>query len=140
MNRTELEKRAIRELEDDGYTCERAYNKAVFIPKKGYIAKSYDFFHVVDIIALKGNEVKFIQVTSENASPDSKHHSSNGSDSVYNHKKKIEQYWPFDLPLELWAYEKIKNRWYLKTEIFYKGQWHKDIICSYLMGEVNEQN
>lgn len=137
MNRSDLEKRAIQELEDNGYTCERAYNKAVYLPGKGYIAKSFDFFHVIDLIAIKANEVRWIQVTSENASRDSKHHSKNHSDAVYLHKKKIEQFWVFDLPLELWVYEKVRNRWNLTVEIYYGKEWMKGILRSYSL-EVKE--
>ena len=128
MKRSDLEKRAIDELSSQGYTCERAYNKAVYVPSRGYIASRFDFFHVVDIIALKESRARWIQVTSENADPKSKHHSRNGSDSVYLHKKKIEEFWPFDLPLELWTYNKDHNRWTHTSEIYYKKQWKKDTL------------
>ncbi len=115
MKRSDLEKKAIRLLELEGYTCERASNKAVFIPKKGYVARRFDFFHVVDIIAIGGSEVRFIQVTSENASPESKHHSSSGSDAVYKHRRKIEEHWKFSIPIELWVYTKKKGKWRLSV-------------------------
>ena len=135
MKRSDLEKRAIQELEDEGYICERAYNKAVFIPGKGYIGKRFDFFHVIDIIALKGSTVRWIQVTSEAASKESKHHSRNGSDSGYNHRKKIEEYWTVDMPLELWVYEKVQNRWCRRIEIYQHRRWETQTICDLLMEE-----
>ncbi|PYB68164.1 hypothetical protein DMB44_05435 [Thermoplasma sp. Kam2015] len=115
MNRSDLERKAIKQLELEGYVCERASNKAVFVPNKGYVARRFDFFHVVDIIALQKSDVRFIQVTSENASPNSRHHSSSGSDSVYKHRKKIEQYWKFTVPVELWIYSKKGGRWVLSV-------------------------
>ncbi len=128
MKRSDLEKKAIDTLEEQGYTCERAYNKAVFIPGKGYVGTRFDFFHVIDILAIRGNEIRMIQVTSENAKPDSKHHSKNGSDSEYDHVKKIEKYWHFEIPVELWIYEKIKNRWVLRVQSYIKGTWFQGII------------
>lgn len=123
MKRSDLEKRAIASLEEEGYTCERAYNKAVFIPGKGYVGTRFDFFHVIDIIALKLSIIRFIQVTSEDANPESKHHSSNGSDSKYTHIKKIEKYWHFETPIELWTYTKEKGRWKLKIQTYAGGKW-----------------
>ncbi len=132
MNRSDLEKRVIQELEEEGYICERAYNKSVYIPGKGYVGKRFDFFHVIDIIAIRGSEVRWIQVTSQNANPNSRQHSRNGSHAVTDHKKKIEEYWPFDLPLELWEYEKVRNRWTLAIEVYHGKKWEKDIICAML--------
>ena len=111
MKRSDLEKRAIDSLEEEGYTCERAYNKAVFIPGKGYVGTRFDFFHVVDIIAIQENRVRWIQVTSQDANHESKAHNKNGSHAEYDHVKKIEKYWKFEMPIELWTYEKIKNKW-----------------------------
>ena len=135
MNRSDLEKRAIQGLEEDGYACERAYNKAVYIPGKGYVGRRFDFFHVVDIIAIKGSEVRFLQVTSQNANPNSRQHSRNGSHAVTDHKKKIEAYWTFDIPIELWAYEKVRNRWTLAIEVYRSRKWEKDLICAMLKEE-----
>jgi hypothetical protein len=128
MKRSDLEKRAITALEEEGYTCERAYNKAVFIPGKGYIGKRFDFFHVVDIIAIKNSEIRFIQVTSEEANPNSKHHSKSGSDSIYMHKEKIKKFWKPDIPIELWTYSKINARWKLSIEVYRSGMWDKNDI------------
>lgn len=127
MKRSDLEKRTIKTLEADNWTCERAYNKAVFIPNKGYVGRRFDFFHVVDIIAIKSTRIRFIQVTSSDADRESKHHSKNGSDSVYSHKVKIEKYWTFDIPIELWTYEKIRGRWALKIEAYQERTWEKGI-------------
>lgn len=122
MKRSDLEKKAIQMMEKEGYRCERAYSKAVFVPGKGYIARSFDFFHVVDIIAIQSG-VRFIQVTSENANPESKHHSASGSDSLYTHQKKIEEYWEFDIPIELWLFRKLSGRWNLSIWLYQRPAW-----------------
>jgi hypothetical protein len=136
MKRSDLEKRAINLLEEQGYTCERAYNKAVFIPGKGYVGMRFDFFHVIDIIAIKSSEIRFIQVTSQNANHDSKHHSRNGSDSEYDHMKKIEKYWSFAIPIELWTYEKIHNKWELRVQSYAQGIWYQGIIANVIKNPV----
>jgi hypothetical protein len=138
MKRSDLEKRAIYTLSKEGYTCERAYNKAVFIPGKGYAGMRFDFFHVIDIIALKDSEIRFIQVTSENANPESKHHSKNGSDSEYAHIKKIEKYWHFEIPLELWTYEKIHNKWELRIQTFIDNMWYQGIVSLVIQNPVTK--
>lgn len=127
MKRSDLEKRAIKLLAEQGYTCERAYNKAVFIPGKGYVGKRFDFFHVIDIIAIKNSEIRFIQVTSEDANHESKAHNKNGSHAEYDHVKKIEKYWKFEMPIELWTYEKIKNKWKLRVKSYTQGIWSHGI-------------
>ena len=128
MKRSDLEKKAIKLLAEQGYTCERAYNKAVYLPGKGYVGKRFDFFHVIDVLAIKGNEIRMIQVTSEDSNSGSKHHSRNGSDSEYNHMKKIEKYWHFEIPIELWTYEKIKNKWELRIQTFIDNMWYQGIV------------
>ena len=127
MKRSDLEKRAIDSLEEEGYTCERAYNKAVFIPGKGYVGTRFDFFHVVDIIAIQENRVRWIQVTSQDANHESKAHLKNGSQATYMHMKKIEKYWDFEIPIELWTYEKIKNKWELRVKSYTQGIWYQGI-------------
>ena len=136
MKRSELEKRAIKSLVLKGYTCERAYNKAVYIPGKGYVGRRFDFFHVIDIIAIKGREIRMIQVTSEDANHDSKAHSKNGSHASYDHMKKIEKYWHFELPLELWTYEKIRNKWELRIQTFIDNMWYQGIVVQVLQNLV----
>lgn len=128
MKRSDLEKKAISILEKNGYECERASNKAVFAPGKGYVARRFDFFHVVDIIALRGSEIRFIQVMSEDADPESKHHSSSGSDSVYLHRKKIEKIWKFSIPVELWVYAKKKGKWILSAMVYEREYGWLEII------------
>ena len=125
MTRLNLEKRAIKTLEDDGYICERAYNKAVYIPGKGYIGRRFDFFSVIDIIAIKGSIIRWVQITSEGASKTSRHHSKTRSNSVYEHKVKIQKHWQFDIPVELWTYTKKSGRWWLSIMVYSGGEWAK---------------
>ena len=117
MTRSDLEKKAIKTLELDGYTCERAYNKAVYIPGKGYVGKRFDFFHVLDIIALSQTSIRFIQVTSEDAET--------RSHATYLHKKKIQSLWKLDIPVELWTYTKKSGRWWLSIMVYSGGEWVK---------------
>lgn len=123
MKRLDLEKRCIKELESQEWECERAYNRAVFIPKRGYIAKRFDFFHVIDIIAVKGSQVRFIQVTSADANPNSKSNRKNGSHALEDHQRKIEKIWKHDIPIEIWLYEKVKRRWNLPTHTYQRPHW-----------------
>ena len=136
MKRSDLEKRAISSLQKEGYTCERAYNKAVFIPGKGYVGKRFDFFHVIDIIAIQDSEIRFIQVTSEDSNPESKHHSRNGSDAEYNHMKKIQRYWGFAMPIELWTYEKIHNKWEVRIKSYIHARWYEGVITNVIKNPV----
>lgn len=138
MNRSDLEKRAIDTLEEQGYTCERAYNKSVYIHGKGYIGRRFDFFHVIDIIAIKSSEIRFIQVTSEDANHESKAHSRNGSHAEYEHMRKIEKYWHFEIPIELWTYEKIRNKWALRVQSYASGMWYQGIISRVIQNPVTK--
>ncbi len=138
MKRSDLEKRAIASLEEEGYTCERAYNKAVFIPGKGYVGTRFDFFHVIDVLAIKGNEIRMIQVTSEDANHESKAHNKNGSHATYDHMKKIEKYWHFEIPIELWTYEKIRNKWELRIKSYAQGMWYEGIISRIIQNPVTD--
>ena len=63
MSRRDLELRAKKDLEASGYLVERAVSKAIFTPK-GFVAMSFDFFNCFDLIAVKENEIRFIQVSS----------------------------------------------------------------------------
>lgn len=138
MKRSDLEKRAISSLQKEGYTCERAYNKAVFIPGKGYVGKRFDFFHVIDILAIKGNEIRMIQVTSEDANHESKAHLKNGSQATYMHMKKIEKYWDFEIPIELWTYEKIRNKWELRIQTYIDNMWYQGIVSQAIQNPVTK--
>ena len=138
MKRSDLEKRAITLLEKQGYTFERAYNKAVYLPGKGYVGRRFDFFHVIDIIGIKSSEIRFIQVTSEDANHESKAHIKNGSHATYDHMKKIEKYWNFEIPIELWTYEKIKNKWELRVQSYTKGIWYQGRISRIIQNPVTE--
>jgi hypothetical protein len=68
-----------------------------------------------------------IQVTSEDANHKSRAHSRNGSHAEYDHVKKIEKYWKFEMPIELWTYEKIKNKWKLRVKSYTQGIWSHGI-------------
>ena len=114
MSRRDLELRAKKDLEASGYLVERAVSKAIFTPK-GFVARSFDFFNCFDLIAVKENEIRFIQVpSSDEAKGDNR--------TLRAHKKKINDNWPIDGP-EIWHYYKIKGRWYPQKYQRQEGKW-----------------
>lgn len=115
MNGKYLEAKARNTLIKDGYSCEAVHNEVKKIKGK-FISIRHDFFNVVDIIALKGDKIRFIQVTSDNAPI--------RSTALYSHKEKINKLWKFDIPIELWFYKKENNKWKLSILIYYKGEWN----------------
>ena len=114
MSRRDLELRAKKELEASGYLVERAVSKAIFTPK-GFVARSFDFFNCFDLIAVKENEIRFIQVSSSDEA--------NGDNRTLRaHKKKINDNWPIDGP-EIWHYYKVKGRWHPQKYQRQEGKW-----------------
>lgn len=62
------EKKSIKFLEKQGYACEQAKPKIIWIFKNGKrtpITKSYDFFQCADIIALGPEDTLLVQVKHE---------------------------------------------------------------------------
>jgi hypothetical protein len=114
MNRRDLEVRAMKELKEKGYAVARATLKPVRIGKK-WLSAQNDFFFSFDLIAVKDNEVRFIQVTSGTKS------------SLNKHKKKIEENFPFSfsstVSVELWFYYKLRGKWKKVIWFFKNGEW-----------------
>ncbi|MGC8584876.1 MAG: hypothetical protein ACP5L4_01975 [Thermoplasmata archaeon] len=114
MNRRNFEYRAMKELKENGYAITRATLKPVKIGKK-WLSAQNDFFFSFDLIAVKDNEVRFIQVTSGTRS------------SLSKHKKKIERNFSFSFPsivsVELWFFYKLSGRWLKKIYFFKNGEW-----------------
>ncbi len=104
--------KAKKELEDKGYLVARAMASSRKIGNI-YITKYNDFFHVFDLIAVKDNEVRLIQVTS-------------GS-GLSSHKKKILDNFPyvFDsvVSVEIWYYYKMGRVWKYKILYLKRGEW-----------------
>lgn len=126
MKRIELEARAIQDLKLQGWECERAPNQSKRIPiKKGnkiirwqYVAIKHDYFNIFDLIAVKDNIIRFIQVTSEDISK-----STAPNWSLRQHMHKIEKHWNVKIPVELFFYKKLKNRWALSQYVYEDNNW-----------------
>ncbi len=114
MNRRDLEVRAMKELKEKGYAVARATLKPIRIGKK-WLSAQNDFFFSFDLIAVRDNEVRFIQVTSGTKS------------SLNKHKKKIEENFPFSfsstVSVELWFYYKLRGKWKKVIWFFKNGEW-----------------
>ncbi|MGC8699227.1 MAG: hypothetical protein ACP5RE_03530 [Candidatus Acidifodinimicrobium sp.] len=117
MKRRELEIRAKKELEEKGYAVARAMSSARVIGGK-YIAHYNDFFNAFDLIAVKDNEVRFIQVTS--------------GKQLSSHKKKVKDNFPFFFPkvvtVELWYYYKLGRKWEYKISFLRNGIWMDSVL------------
>ena len=116
MSRRDLELRAKKELEAEGWKVERAVSKAVFTPK-GFAARSFDFFNCFDLIAVNNENVRFIQITS-----DDHNQTTNPNKSLNVHKRKIDRVWPYSQP-EIWRYLKEGNRWKKEIHVRMEGEW-----------------
>jgi hypothetical protein len=114
MNRRDLELKAMHELQEKGYAVARATLKPVKVGGK-WLSAQNDFFFSFDLIAVKNDDVRFIQVTSGTQS------------SLSKHKKKIEENFPFSfssvVSVELWFYYKLGGRWKRVIWFFEKGKW-----------------
>ena len=118
MSRRDLELRAKKELESEGWKVERAVSKAVFTPK-GFVARSFDFFNCFDLIAVRESETRFIQITSSDVN------NKNPDDILRKHKRKIDQLWPETLPdPEIFYYKKENGRWDMNQIIRSNGTWY----------------
>ncbi len=122
--RNYLEKKAKQQLIGEGYQVERAFavglKRIMVNGKPRYINTRHDFFNVIDLIAVKDNDVRFIQVTSSNTVSKKK---GDVEKSLYNHKKKIEANWKNSKAIELWFFIKIKSRWKLYVHYYSEGKW-----------------
>jgi hypothetical protein len=123
MNRRDLEIKAMAELLEKGYAVARATLKPVKVSGK-WVSAQNDFFYAFDLIAIKNNEVRFIQVTSGTKS------------SLSKHKKKIEENFPFGfsdtVSIELWFYYKIKGKWEKVIYYFKNGEWISPTLAKYI--------
>ena len=123
MSRRDLELRAKKELESEGWKVERAVSKAVFTPK-GFVARSFDFFNCFDLIAVRESETRFIQITSSDVSARTK--KSNPNQSLNFRKRKIDELWGTSLPVpEIFHYVKEGNRWIQHRWIRTNSKWHE---------------
>lgn len=109
--------RAKKELEERGYTTARAMSSARIIGGK-YIANYNDFFNAFDLIAVKNNEVRFIQVTS--------------GTQLSSHKKKVKDNFPFFftkvVTVELWYYYKLGRKWEHTVSYLKNGIWMDSVL------------
>jgi len=123
MNRRDLEIKAMAELLEKGYAVARATLKPVKVSGK-WVSAQNDFFYAFDLIAIKNNEVRFIQVTSGTKS------------SLSKHKKKIEENFPFSfsdtVSIELWFYYKIKGKWEKVIYYFKNSEWKSPTLTKYI--------
>jgi hypothetical protein len=123
MNRRNLEIKAMAELLEKGYSVARATLKPVKVSGK-WVSAQNDFFYAFDLIAIKNNEIRFIQVTSGTKS------------SLSKHKKKIEENFPFSfsdtVSIELWFYYKIKRKWEKVIYYFKNGKWKSPTLAKYI--------
>jgi hypothetical protein len=123
MNRRNLEIKAMGELLEKGYAVARATLKPVKVSGK-WVSAQNDFFYAFDLIAIKNNEVRFIQVTSGTKS------------SLSKHKKKIEENFPFNfsdtVSIELWFYYKIKGKWGKVIYYFKNGEWKSPTLAKFI--------
>jgi hypothetical protein len=123
MNRRNLEIKAMAELFEKGYSVARATLKPVKVSGK-WVSAQNDFFYAFDLIAIKNNEIRFIQVTSGTKS------------SLSRHKKKIEENFPFSfsdtVSIELWFYYKIKGKWEKVIYYFKNGEWKSPTLTKFI--------
>jgi len=112
LNPRELEHRAQKELEKKGYKVVRAMASGKFINGK-YITHYNDFFNAFDLIAVKDNEVRFVQVTS--------------GEQLNSHKNKVKANFNFFFPkvvsIEIWYYYKLKGKWQYRILYLRNGVW-----------------
>ena len=112
LNPRELERRAQKELEKKGYKVIRAMASGRFINGK-YITHYNDFFSVFDLIAVKDNEVRFIQVTS--------------GEQLSSHKSKVKANFNFTfkniVTVEIWYFYKLKGKWQYRILYLKDGEW-----------------
>ncbi len=112
LKRRDLEVRAKKELEGKGYAVARAMSSARIIGSK-YVAHYNDFFNSFDLIAVKDNEVRFIQVTS--------------GTQLSSHKKKVKENFPYlftkVVSVEMWYYYKLGRKWEYTISYLRNGVW-----------------
>lgn len=105
-DRRELEKKAKAELEEQGYLVDKAWLEASYIGPGKPVAKRRDFFHAFDLLAVRDNEVRFIQVTSTEELAKKDPH-----DILGSHRRRIDEAFPVDVPLEIWFFRRNKRSW-----------------------------
>jgi hypothetical protein len=102
-DRTKLEVKAKKLLESRNYSVERAKVSAKIVHGH-FIRNRNDFFGIFDLIAVRGDECRFIQITS------------GSRQNIYAHKRKIDEAFKDSFKgshCELWFYEMLKHRWHL---------------------------
>lgn len=127
-DRRDLEARAISELTEHGYACERARLVATYIGAGRLVARPHDWFGSFDVIAVKNHFVRFIQVTSVDAgsaSPDR----FDSTAVIRNHRRNIDENFPYafnggTVSIELWCYRKMGNKWVRSIYRRKEDGWH----------------
>ena len=109
MQRRDLEKRAVEELESDSWLVQRALFSIKHLPNGRVISNQSDFFNVWDIMAVRSEECRLIQVCS--------------GETFERHKKKITESFPETswASQELWYYFKDRGKWQRAIFIRTKG-------------------
>ena len=109
MNPRDLENRAVKDLEGQGYMVQKALFSIKHLPNGKILSNRSDFFSVWDIMAVKADECIFMQVCS--------------GTTYQEHVRKIERAFPHTS----WArqiiryYYKEKNRWTYADHVRYWG-------------------
>jgi len=86
----DIENKAKDYLKAQGYEVERTYRKAIWV-KGRVISLPNDFFGCMDLIAIRTDKIKFIQVTTA-------HNYSAKTEEILGHK------WPKMADVEVWAW------------------------------------
>jgi predicted fused transcriptional regulator/phosphomethylpyrimidine kinase len=116
MNRTDLEKRYRKELQDQGFTVIRARMNPTFV--NGHYVKGYkDFANVFDLIAFHpSKKPKAVQVTSGN----------DMQSAVTSKKRDIKKVFPtgiYGVEMEIVFYYKPASRWLRLVFRLVQGTW-----------------
>lgn len=127
-NRRAFENWWIGELESDGWQCDRAVMQASYIAGK-FRPMHHDFFGCFDLIACRGNEVNFWQVTSIDYTGSASAHRGQLDPTriVYRHMRRIDEAFQHNLPVGIVVYMKDGSRWNRKNRRIYRrthpGKW-----------------
>jgi len=115
MNPRDLERRLQVELENEGWRTERAVPQVHIIHGR-YVSNNHDFFNCFDLIALKDDKVRFIQVCS--------------GTTLEDHKRKIDRTFPYTSnPIqEIVYFYKMKNRWMHVSHLRVVSGWLAPIL------------
>ena len=113
MNPRDLENRAVNELHEAGYITQKALFSLKHLPSGRVISNQADFFNIWDIIAVKEEECRLIQVCS--------------GTTFRAHELKIKK---SGFPLTSWASQEL---WYYFKE---GGRWKHRIEYRTIIGWV----